>query len=581
LGSGASLQQAEAELAAVATRLGEVHPETNRDAGIRIAPLREQVVRDVKGALFFLLAAVGVVLIVACANVANLLLIKASANRKQVALQRALGASRLRLSAQVLGESLLLGLSGAVVGVLLAFGMVKAAVALGPSDIPLLMDARIDGRVLAFTLIATLVTVVLVGVGPALRSGRPEVMTLLRQGGSRSRGSDDRRVLSGLTVSQIALAMVLLTAGGLVLRSFQNLLRVDPGLDAERVLTFQLELPMAATARYPAQTTRDVFFTELIERLERLPGVAAATMASAPPLEEEPSVFSFTRPGVEENQAQRANFRLVAPEYFRLLGIPIIAGRAIETADARQAPRVVVVSNALARSVWGTESPLGQRIELSFGASAEVVGVAGDVRTTGLDGEAARTVYVPAAQQGYNFMTVIVKSRNDTRTITPSIRQVVRELDSEVPVHHVRTLADLVTRSIAQQRFQTLLVSSFSLLVFILAVIGTYGVASYGVSQRTNELGIRLAFGATGRDLQRLVLRDGSRLIMAGIVLGGAAAVTLSRTLARFVFQISTLDVVTFTVAPTLLAVAALAATFLPAYRAGRVDPMRVIRSDS
>lgn len=568
LATGVTLRQAEAELTAIATRLAEAYPETNRDTGIRLAPLREQVVRDARGALVFLLAAVGVVLLVACANVANLLLIKAAASRKQMAVQRALGASRLRLSAQVLAESLLLGGSGAVVGVLLAFGIVKAVVALGPADIPLLSDARIDGAVLAFTLVATLLTVVLVGLFPAWRSGRPDVMMVLRQGGSRSRGIDDRRVMGALTMSQIALAMVLLTAGGLLLRSFQQLLRVDPGLDTERVLTFQLELPMATTARYPAQTTRDAFFKTLLERVQGLPGVGAATMASAPPLEEEPSAFSFTRAGVEDTRVLRANFRMVAPGYFALLGIPLIKGRSIEATDGRSAPRIAIVSEALARSVWGNANPIGQRIDLPFGEPAEVVGIVGDVRTTGLDGEASRTVYLAASQGGYNFMTVVVKSRNDSPAITPAIRQLVRELDPELPLHHVRTLEELVARSIAQQRFQTLLVGAFSLLVFALAIIGTYGVASFGVSQRTGELGIRMALGATGADVRRLVLREGAQLALIGIVIGGTAAAALSSALTRFVFQISTLDIVTFTVAPFLLATAVLLATFLPAHRA-------------
>ncbi len=480
LAAGVTPQQAEAELAAIATRLSELHPETNRDTGIRLVPLHQQVVRNVRSALMFLLGAVGAVLLGACANVANLLLIRAAASRKQMAVQRALGASRLRLTSQVLVESLLLGGSGALVGVLLAVAIVKAVVATGPADIPLLSDATIDGTVLAFTSVVTLLTVTLIGLVPAWQSARPEVMLVLRQGGSRSRGRDDRRLMRLLTTSQIALAMLLLAAGGLMVRSYQALLRVDSGLDSKRVLTFQLELPMATT--YPSQAARDAFFAKLLERMESLPGIQAATLASAPPLEEEPSSFSFTRPGVDDNRALRAIFRQVAPDYFALLGIPIRKGRRFETTDGRSAPRVAIVSGELARSVWGSSNPIGTRIDLPFGETAEVVGVAADVRTTGLDGEAGRTVYLPATQSGFNFMTLLVKTRNDPDAVVPAIRTLIRELDSNLPLYRVRTLDDLVATSIAQQRFHMLLVGAFSLLVFVLAVLGTYGVASYGVS---------------------------------------------------------------------------------------------------
>lgn len=579
LAPGTTIPRAEAELDAVAKRLSEMYPETNRDAGVRLVPVRELVVRDVRRGLIFLVAAVSVVLLGACVNVANLLLIKAAADRKQRAVQHALGASRRRLTAHVLAESLVLGGGGASLGVLLAFGIVKAVVALGPTDIPLLADARIDGTVLAFTVVATLLTVVLVGLLPAWRSGRPDMSTVLRQAGSRSRGRDDRRVMAVLTVAQIALAMVLLTAGGLMVRSFRALLRVDPGLDATNVLTFSLEVPMGSGMPYAAQATRDVFYATLLEKLKALPGVRGVTMANAPPLEEDPSAFTFSRVGVEDVQELRANFRMAGPGYFATLGIPIIRGRPFSGADGRSTPPVAIVSASIARSVWRGANPIGGRIKLANGGAAEVVGIAGDVRTTGLDGDAGRTVYIPAAQGGYNFMTMVVKSATDPRAIAPAARHVVHELDASLPLYRVRTLDELLVQSVAQQRFQMLLVSAFSLLVFALAIVGTYGVASYGVSERSGELGLRMALGATAGDIRRLVLGDGLRLAVIGIMIGGIAAAALGRLLTRFVFQVSTLDLVTFTVAPMLLGAAALLATFLPAQRATRVDPMRVLRS--
>ena len=579
LAPGSTIPRAEAELNAVTKRLAELYPETNRDTGVRLVPVREQVVRDVRRGLLFLAAAVGVVLLGACVNVANLLLIKSAADRKQRAVQHALGASRFRLSALVLAESLILGGAGAVLGVSLAFGIVKAVAALGPADIPLLADTRIDGSVLLFTVLTTLTTAALVGLLPAWRSSHPDMSTVLRQAGSRSRGRDDRRVMSVLTVTQIALAMVLLTAGGLMVRSFQALLRNNPGFNPANVLTFSLEVPMGSGMPYASQATRDVFFGTLLERVRALPGVRAATMANAPPLEEDPAAFTFRRVGADDTRDLRANFRMAGPEYFATLGIPITRGRAFGIADGRDAPDVAIVSESIARSVWRGENPVGAKIQLPNGNQAEVVGVAGDVRTTGLDGDAAQTLYVPSAQGGYNFMTIVVRSENDPRAIAPAARQLVRTMDPALPLYRVRTVDDLLAQSVAQQRFQMLIVGTFSLLVFTLAVVGTYGVASYGVSERTGELGVRVALGATANDIRRLVLGDGVRLAMIGIVIGGIAAAALSRLLTRFVFQISTVDAVTFTVAPVLLGASALLATFLPAQRATRVDPMLALRS--
>lgn len=573
---GVMLGQAESELAGIASRLAQTYPQSNRDVGIRLVPLREQVVKDARRGLILLLAAVGVVLLVACVNVANLLLIKAATTRKQVAVEHALGASQFRLGAQVLTESLLLGASGALLGLFLAFWSVKAVVAYGPRDIPLLADARIDAAVLMFTVVTTVITTILFGMVPALRSAQADATTALRQG--RSRSHREHRLLRLLTVSQVVLATVLLTAGSLLLRSFQALLHVDPGVRPEKVLTFQLELPMGATATYPTQPGRDVFFSNLLARIEGLPGVVAASMASAPPIEEQAVEQTFTLPGAPAGQVFHAGFQLVSPSYFSVLGIPILRGRAFEESDRREAPPVLIVSQALARAVWGTGNPIGTRINRPFGGEAEVIGVVGDVRTGGLDGEPSPMVYLPAAQWAHNFMTILVRTRLEALALSPPIQTLVKELDADVPVHHVRTVDELLASSVSRQRFQTLLVGTFSLLVLVLAVVGTYGVVSYTMSERTGELGVRMALGATGGDIQRLVLEDGARLALLGIVLGAVAAAALSRLMSRFVFHISALDPVSFVAAPVLLGVAVLAAAWLPARRASRVQPMRVLR---
>ena len=580
LAGGVALGTAESSLNTVTARLAAVYPESNRDVGVRLVPLREDVVRDARRGLLFLSAAVGVVLLGACANVANLLLIKAAASRKEYAVRQALGASRLRLSGQVLSEALLLGVAGAALGVLLAYWGVRAFVALGPADIPLLADARIDGTVLGFTVIVSLLTVGIAGLVPAARLGRTRMTETLGQGATRVRSREDHRLMRSLSVAQIALAMILVTTGGLLVRSFQALLAVDPGLDPDRVLTFQLELPMGAGTTYPSQEGRDAFFAGLLEQVAALPGAEAVTMASAPPLEEEPSLYTFTLPGTADARELRGTVRLVAPGYFRLLGIPVLQGRSFDDTDRRSGPRVVVVSAALAHAAWGSASPIGQRIALAFGGEAEVVGVVGDVRAGGLDTEASRTVYAPASQLGYNFMTLLVKTGDEPEAMVPGIRALVRRLDPQLPLYRIRTVEQLVSGSVAQQRFQMLLVTSFSLLMLILAAVGTYGVTAYGVSERINELGIRAALGASRTDLRRQILGESARMALIGIAIGAAATGALSGTLRRLVFEVSPLDVATFAGAIVLLGLSVLVAAVVPAHRAASVEPMQALRAD-
>ena len=580
LARGVTAGSAEAELSGITSRLAVLYPETNREVGARVSLLREQVVKDARRGLMLLLGAVGVVLLGACVNVANLLLMKAAATRRQMAVQHALGASRARLGAQVLTESLLLGIAGAGLGVLLAYGGIAAFIAAGPPDIPLLPDARIDGTVLAFTLVVTILTVIVVGLTPAWRSTRLEATAALRQSGNDPRTGEERRLMRFFTTAQLAIAMVLLSAGGLLLRSFQSLLRVDPGLDPERVLTFQLELPMGAGMPYSAQEKRDVFFATLLERVGGLPGIRGASFASAPPLEEEPSSFSFTRAGSEDPRELKANFRLVGPGYFSLLHVPLLQGRAFDSTDVRTGRRVVIVSKALAMAVWGASSPIGQQIAPPFGGEAEVVGVVGDVRAAGLDGEPVRTVYLPTSQGTFNFMTLVVRSERDPRALLPSIRTLVAGLDANLPLYRVRTIDELIATSVAPQRFQMLLVSTFSVLALVLAIIGTYGVASYAVSRRSGELGIRMALGATGSEIKWLVLREGALIAASGILIGGVSVVVASRALSRFTFGISALDPLTLAVVALLLLGAVLGATLVPAHRATRVDPTWALRAE-
>ena len=581
LAAGKTLPQAEADLAAVAAKLAQDYPESNREVGVRLVPLHQQAVGDVRRSLLFLLGAVAVVLAGACANVANLLLIRTAATRNQTALRQALGAPRTHLLAPVFSESFLLGVGGALLGIALTWVTVRGVVAFGPADIPLLADARIDVSVLLFAIVASLATVFLVGIVPAWRTTRNDVNVMLRQGSTRTHGRDDRRVMGVLMGAQVALAMLLLTGSAMMLRSFEALMGVDPGFSPERVLTYKLEVPMGTGMPYASQSARDGFFASLLDRTKALPGVAAATFASAPPLDDDPTAFTFSRPGVSDSRDLRADFRLVGADYFTILGIPMVRGRPFDATDGRTSPRVAIVSQSLSRYAWGETDPVGQRIDMPFGGEATVVGVAGDVRTRGLGGDPARTVYVPALQGGFNFMTVVVRSRNpDPGLLVPEIRSLVRELDASLPLYQVNTLETLVNASVARQRFQTILVTVFSALVLVLAVVATYGVSSFGVSERAGEIGIRAALGASARDIIGLVMSESARVVLLGVMVGGILAATVSQLLSRFIFHVRPLDPVAFVSAPLLLIAAVFLATYFPARRASRAEPMRTLRAD-
>jgi putative ABC transport system permease protein len=579
LSDGVLPGQAQAELNEVGSRLAALYPNTNAQVGVRVAPLRDQVTSGARRGLVFLLGAVAAALLAACVNVSNLLLMKSAATRHQMAIQTALGASRRRLAAQALTESLVLSIVGGVLGLVVARWGVAGFITAGPSDVPLLSQVRIDGSVLGFALLITGVTVFAVGLLPALRAGGNEDPNALRQGSS-STAPIVRRVMRLLTVAQIAIAMVLLSTAGQLVRTFQSLLRLDPGLNAVNLLTFQLELPMGAGMPYMAQPTRDVFFSELMDRIAAVPGVRGVTLANAPPIEEEPQTTSFTRPGQSQTANYQANLRLVAPNYFMTLGIPVLEGRSFEPGDQRSTPRVALLSESLARAGWGTRSPVGDRIGLRGSGVGEIVGVVGDVVGAGLDVEPTRMVYIPANQWGYNFMTLLVRTDGDPLLHLPAIREVVATQDASLPLFRVQTVKAMMAGSVATQRFQAIVVSGFSLLALLLALIGAYGVASTGVSQRSGEMGIRMAVGASAADIKTMVLRETARLSLVGAAAGALGGWILSRGLSRFLVGVAPADPMTMLLVSLLLVGATVAATLPPARRATRVDPMSVLRSE-
>lgn len=579
LAAGTSVARAQAELDGIAQRLAEEYPETNAGTGVRVVPLREQVVQDVRSALMLLLGAVALVLLIACTNVANLLLVKAATKKKLIAVRVALGAPRSRIVQQLLTESVLLGALGGFLGLALAVLGVNMLVGMGPSDIPRLADVTVDGGVLLFTMSISIVAGLLFGLVPALQFSKPHLTEALREGGQRSGRRGERVVADGLVVSQIALALLLLIGAGLLIRSFEQLMDVDTGFDPENVITLQIELPMATT--YPTQEQRDIFFRELLDRIETLPGIESSSMTNAPPMGEGGFNISFTILGsgtTNTSEDPAADLQVIEPSYFETMRIPLLAGRSFSRADTRDAPRVAIVSQRLAQAHWPDDSPIGARLRLNFGFEAEIIGVVGNVHLNGLDTDSYPTIYWPADQMPFNFMTVIARTSSEPRQVLRLIQEEIKAMDADLPIYNVSTLNELISGSVAQRRFQMTLIGVFSLLAVSLALVGIYGVVSYSVSQRTNEIGIRMALGARSEDMLRTVLLQGTRLAGIGIALGLVGSLALNRLLGNFVFGVTTVDPVTYVVTSTVLGLVAVGATYLPARRAGRVDPMMALR---
>ena len=537
--------------------------------------------QGVRPALLMLLATVGVVLLIASTNVANLFLVKAAATSRQIAIRVALGAPRSRIIMQLLTESMVVSVIGGVAGVLLAFWGVEALVLLGPTEIPMLADVHIDTTVLVFTALVAVGTGLAFGLWPAVRFSRPDLGDSLREAGRPASITGDRRVADVLVISEVAFAMVLLVAAGLLIRSFGQLLRVEPGFDPENVLTLQLELPMATT--YPSQESRSAFVAEMLERMRGLPEVASASITNAPPMGEGGFNTSYTISGRAELSVSgdlRADLQTAEPSYFETLGIPLLRGRMFTVDDDGSGPPVAIVNQTMVDALWPGESPLGERIRLSFGLEAEIVGVVGDVHLEGLDVELAHTVYWPSEQFPYNFMTVVLKTLTPPRVVAPAVRRLIRNMDGNLPVYNVATMSDLVSQSVAQRRFQMLLIGAFSSLAALLAVVGIYGVVSYSVSQRTNELGLRMALGAHASDVLKLILSQGGKLIGLGIVSGGVTAMLLGGFLRTFLFGVGRTDVATYVAVAFVLGGAGMLATYLPARRAANVDPMIALRAE-
>jgi putative ABC transport system permease protein len=575
---GATIEQAHAEIKTITERLARQHPENSKDESGEVVGLHEQIVGKIRPALLTLLGAVGVVVLIACGNVANLLLVRASVRSKEIAVRTALGAGRRRIVTQMLAESLVLALAGGALGLLLAYAAIAPLQALNADSIPRIDDVAIDGKVLAFTLLLCVATGILFGLVPAWQASRPNVSEAIKEGGRSSSGSGGRWLRNGLVMAEVALSVVLLVGAALLLRSFSRLTSVDPGFRAENVLTFRVAVPRTS---YKEDAQIEALYAQLLERLRAMPRVTAAGMIQSLPIRDS-YVLSFSIQGrpVEPGSDSSANYRVASPGYFEALGIPVRQGRTFTDRDAAGGPKAAIVDDAFARRYFPGEDPIGQRIDIGNGTDGfyEVVGLVGDVRYGGLDATPEPTMYVPHRQDVFSMMWIVARIDGEPTAIASNVRGLLRDLDRNLPAFSMSALTDVVRESLDQRRFSVLLLGLFATIALLLAAVGLYGVISYSVSQRTQEIGVRLAIGAPRSRLLGMVVGQGMKLVIAGIVLGLAGALTLARVVSTLLFEVTPFDPPSYAgTVIALIAVAALAC-YVPARRAMRVDPITALR---
>ena len=577
---GATIMQARAEMETIAQRLEQHYPETNKGHGIHLTTLQDETVGDVRPALYVLLAAVACVLLIACANIANLLLGRAAVRQREMAVRSALGAGRVRLLRQLLVESLLLAVTGGAVGLLLAFWGTNLLFSLNPSAVPGVKELKLDAWMLGFALLTSLLTGVLFGLAPAWQISGSGLRASL-QNSERGYSGGTRRLSSALIVTEITLALILLVGAGLLIKSFWRLVNVETGFEARHVLTMQLQLPEKEYAEKPRVVA---FYDQLAQRIQTLPGVQAVGLVNELPMT---GVFmqGLTVEGAPPQAPGRppiTALRVATPDYFSALGISLLNGRAFQASDRAETEGVVIIDRATARQYWPEGQALGKRIKL--GGPQEpwltVVGIVGDVRYHGLEYRLFPTVYVPHAQTPFKGMMLAVRTATNPLMLVTAIKEQVAALDRNLPVSKVATLEQLVTGSVTQRRFNLMLLGTFATLALALAAVGIYGVISYSVSQRTREFGIRMAVGAQPRDVLKLVIKHGIKLALAGVLLGLAGAWALTRLMKTLLFSVSPTDPLTFAALALLLMLVALLACYLPARKAMKVDPLMALRHE-
>ena len=585
---GVTLPQVPDDMERIARGVRERFPDYYTDSlgwGTTVVPLREQIAGRVRPALLVLAGAAGFVLLIACANVANLMLVRAAGRGREVAVRLALGAGRLRIARIILSESLLLALAGGAAGLLLALWGIDFLVALDPGNLPRLTEVRIDGRVLLFTLGLSILTGLLFGLAPALRATRSDLTAALKDGGPGATAGPGRgRLGNVLAIAEIALALTLLISAGLLIRSFLRLQKVDPGFRARGVLSAQITL---TSGRYAEKRAQAAFVRDLIAEVHAIPGVESAGAVSELPMAGSNSTASFQVEGQQTGAADGDSlsaFRTASPGYFKTMEIPVLRGREFRDADGSDAPRAVVVDRRLAERYWSGQDPIGRRLKMTFDGPDDpwrsVVGVVGEVKHYGLNASSYPHIYIPYAQMPIPYVCLVARTGADPAALPAALREKVRGIDTGLPLYNIKTMEQYVSGSLARPRFTTLLLGIFAAVAVILAAVGIYGVISYSVAQRTHEIGIRLALGATRRDVLRLILGQCARFSLAGVAIGIAGAVALTRLLGSLLFGVGPLDPPTYAGVSILFISVALVASYMPARRATRVDPAVALRCE-
>ncbi len=581
---GVPLTRAQGEMNGIASRLETQYPDFNKGWGVNLVPVREQFAGEIKTALFVLLGAVGFVLLIACANVANLLLARAAGRRREMAIRSALGAARWRVVRQLLTESLMLAFAGGTLGLLLAVWGVDALIALSPPHLLGAEDVGISLPVLGFTLGVSVATGVVFGLVPALEASRFELNESLKESGRSNMGSArGGRARNALVVVQVALALVLLVGAGLMMKSFARLRAVDPGFDAENVLTMQVRLP---STKYREENKRIAFFSEAVRRIKELPGVRAVGATSFLPLASLGSATDFTiegrpRPGPGEEFV--TDVRVTDDSFFRVMNIPVLSGRTFTEQEATENRRVAVISQALARKYFPGEDPLGKRITVDMKEEpepTEIIGVVGDTKHQALNAETKATVYWPHPQLPYTAMTLVVRMAGDPASIANAAQREIQAIDKDQPISDVRTMQSWLAESVSRSRFGATLLALFAGVALLLAGVGLYGVMAYSIAQRRHEVGIRLALGAQAGDIFKLILRQGMLLTLIGVATGLAAAWALTRVMSSLLYEVSATDPLIYASLALVLTGVALVACLIPARRAMRTEPMIALRHE-
>jgi putative ABC transport system permease protein len=578
--AGANLGQARAEMASIAHRLELEFPEDDKGWGVRLTPLIDDTVGSIRTALRVLVGAVGLVLLIGCANVANLLLARSGARQKEISIRTALGAGRLRLFRQLLTEGLVLAVLGTAAGLALAQVAIRAILAAAPATVPRLNEVSLDGTSLLFSIGIVLATVLAFALAPAVQLSKIGVNDSLKEGGRTGHSDARGRARGFLVISETALAVVLLIGAGLLLESFVRLQGVDVGFDPRNVLTMSISLP---GSRYTSPEQRSTFFQNLLSRVTSIPGVRIAAAVGSPPFLLDYMYTVYKEGHMAESEGFGMNYYNVSLGYFEAMRIPLRKGRVFTERDNAATPHVAIINERAARKLFGGQDPIGQRIRITNEDGAmlqQIVGVVGDTKQYGRDADDTRQIYQPYLQHPRGGMTLIVGTTGDPLKSAPAIRREVQALDKDQAVSDVQSMQEIVNRSVGDRRFSMFLLTFFAGLATVLAAIGTYGVMAYAVVQRTHEIGIRIAVGAPRGNILMLVVREGSTLAGAGVLMGAAGALALTRVLKSQLYEVSPADPVVFTSVVALLIAVATLASLIPAIRASSVDPIRALRHE-